>query len=441
MNTPNRSVAVKAATLKKVMHLLDGLSMTEAGKSLYQQIGRMLADYEDACIEHEHTLIASISVLLDAISIHIDPSSRLLNKISLLRARLAPPLDDMELNAIRRALERCADQVTLQENVEERQVKRLLKPMMSAFGLDEPLAQAPGLGAAILGENGPDAVLADDNYSEQVRWSNDITGMGKVEESLSTHEKLLEGLAKSREYGKLLELELATIKHIDEVESFDEKKNVLVGELENILRDHQQLTDYFHTVSTYLEAVQDEGKRLNDELNRVTTLSLTDELTGLPNRRAFIKRVNDEISRAQRYGNSFALTLLDLDRFKPINDNYGHPAGDSVLRCFSKEVLTAFRQNDLVARYGGEEFAVIFPNTLIEGAHQALVKVLTRANELTIQYEQKTIPVPSFSAGLVLYRAGESLESLVARADDALYRAKHAGGNRIEIADSELETT
>ena len=433
-------VAVKAATLKKVMHLLEGLSMTEAGGLLYRQIECILADYEDACIEHEQTLIASISILLDAIAIHIEPSSRLLNNITLLKSRLAPPLDDMELNSIRRALERCADQVTLQEQVDERKIKRLLNPMLSAFGLDDPAVHIPYASEGTDTGKASEAFNAKIDATDRESWNRDIKGVERVMESLDTQEKILEGLAKSREYGKLLEMELATIRHIDKVESFDEKKNVLVGELENLLRDHQQLTDYFHSVSTYLEAVQDEGRRLNDELNRVTTLSLTDELTGLPNRRAFVKRLKDEISRAQRYGNTLALTLLDLDSFKPINDNYGHPAGDAVLRCFSSDALTGFRQNDLVARYGGEEFAVIFPNTSIEGAYQALTKVLHRANEMQLEFQQELISVPSFSAGLVMYRSGESMESIVARVDDALYRAKKAGGNRIDIDVLEAET-
>jgi diguanylate cyclase (GGDEF)-like protein len=200
------------------------------------------------------------------------------------------------------------------------------------------------------------------------------------------------------------------------------------------------LTQYFHTVSNNLEKVQDEGKRLNQELNRVTTLSLTDELTRLPNRRAFTKRLQDEISRTSRYGSSLVLALIDLDHFKSINDNFGHFAGDEILRYYSHNILTAFRQNDLVARYGGEEFAVVFPNTSIEGAYKALLKVLKRANESFMVFEQQNIHLPSFSSGLVIYKSGESLESFVARADDALYSAKNAGRNQIEVV-SEAEMT
>lgn len=432
MSNTNHRVSVRAATLKKVLYVLDGMLTTESDRQAYQQIVHMLSDYEDACIEHEHTFIASISLLLDAISTHLEPNSRLAGKISLLRARLAPPLDDMELNAIRRAIERCADQVTTQSNIGEVQVRRLLNPMLSSFGLEK--AESPDSLALGASQGSFQYVVDQEGIAHN-------QGLEKVMESLSTQKKILEGLAKSREYGKLLELELSTIRHIDEIETFEDKKTALLSELENIVRDHHQLTEYFHTVSSYLETMQNEGKRLNQELSRVTTLSLTDELTGLPNRRAFMKRLKDEISRASRYGNTLALTILDLDHFKSINDGYGHLAGDEILRHYAQNVLTAFRQNDLVARFGGEEFAVIFPNTSVDGAYKALMKVLKRANESNLLFERKNIALPSFSSGLVIYKPGESLESFVSRADDALYNAKKAGRNQVEILEAELEST
>jgi diguanylate cyclase (GGDEF)-like protein len=125
---------------------------------------------------------------------------------------------------------------------------------------------------------------------------------------------------------------------------------------------------------------------------------------------------------------------MDLDDFKPINDNYGHPAGDAVLNTYAKKVLTSFRQHDMVARYGGEEFAVIFPNTESLGALRALEKVQQRAAETICVHDKGSIPLPTFSAGLAVYHQGETMDALIKRADNALYRAKDQGRNCIVTA-------
>jgi diguanylate cyclase (GGDEF)-like protein len=127
------------------------------------------------------------------------------------------------------------------------------------------------------------------------------------------------------------------------------------------------------------------------------------------------------------------LALIDLDKFKEINDKYGHAGGDEVLRVYSKNILSIFRHHDLVARYGGEEFAVLLPNTESEGALRALNKVKNRCNETRWQSNGSIVPVPTFSAGLALYKPGETSTAFVERVDKALYRAKRLGRNRIEI--------
>jgi diguanylate cyclase (GGDEF)-like protein len=108
-----------------------------------------------------------------------------------------------------------------------------------------------------------------------------------------------------------------------------------------------------------------------------------------------------------------------------------------VLRVFAGEILSIFRHHDLVARYGGEEFAVLLPNTHVEGAMRALRKVQKRAQETSFQQEGSTLPLPSFSAGLSLYRPGETPENFIQRADHAMYRAKRLGRNRIETDQAE----
>jgi diguanylate cyclase (GGDEF)-like protein len=142
----------------------------------------------------------------------------------------------------------------------------------------------------------------------------------------------------------------------------------------------------------------------------------TDELTALPNRRAWDEAVEREMSRAQRTGEPLCLALLDLDHFKAYNDLHGHQAGDQHLRRTAAAWRRELRTIDVLARYGGEEFGVLLPSCDIGRAQEVLERV--RAATPNDQ---------SASAGVVAYDGRESAESVLARADAALYRAKHAG--------------
>ena len=135
----------------------------------------------------------------------------------------------------------------------------------------------------------------------------------------------------------------------------------------------------------------------------------------------------------QRYGFPLSFVLIDLDHFKSVNDEHGHGAGDEVLRVYSKNILSIFRHHDMVARYGGEEFAVLLPNTDSDGTIRALNKVRRRAAETRWQTNGAAYTVPTFSAGVSLYKPGESVSAFIERADKALYRAKRLGRNRIEL--------
>jgi diguanylate cyclase (GGDEF)-like protein len=124
---------------------------------------------------------------------------------------------------------------------------------------------------------------------------------------------------------------------------------------------------------------------------------------------------------------------MDLDFFKRINDLRGHAAGDDVLRCYSDDVLSIFRHHDLVARYGGEEFAVLLPNTEQDGVVCALNKVRRRLAEVAQARGDEAVGLPTFSAGVAQFQAGETTSSLIERADSALYAAKRKGRDRTEV--------
>ncbi len=153
-----------------------------------------------------------------------------------------------------------------------------------------------------------------------------------------------------------------------------------------------------------------------DLLARLQSTARTDPLTGLPNRRVWDEDLEREITRARRHGGSLCLAMLDLDRFKAFNDEYGHQAGDQLLAASAAAWRPALRATDTIARYGGEEFALLLPHS----DHEAALTVVERLLEV--------VPLgQTASAGIAVWDGTEPAEALLARADAALYRAKGAG--------------
>jgi diguanylate cyclase (GGDEF)-like protein len=163
----------------------------------------------------------------------------------------------------------------------------------------------------------------------------------------------------------------------------------------------------------------------------VRALTLTDELTGLHNRRFFDRELKRETERARRFGRSLALILLDVDHFKAYNDTFGHRAGDDALRHVAAHLADAVpRRLDAVARYGGEEFVVLLAETDAEGAW--LVAERIRESLETSDRFRCRLTV---SAGIAATQGDDcEAESLIERADGALYLAKREGRNRVRVA-------
>ncbi len=165
-----------------------------------------------------------------------------------------------------------------------------------------------------------------------------------------------------------------------------------------------------------------------------TRLSITDGLTSLWNRRHFDLSLAGEVQRGVRFGSPFSVVLLDLDRFKPINDRYGHQAGDAALVEVAHRLTSAIRDVDLVARFGGDEFGLILPNTGLAGALRLAQKVLGVLREAPMEFDGAVLTLCA-SAGVASYpEHGKNGRQLVAAADAALYRAKRGGGGRVEHA-------
>jgi len=161
-------------------------------------------------------------------------------------------------------------------------------------------------------------------------------------------------------------------------------------------------------------------------LSKIKGQSLTDGLTQLANRRALDKRLQHEIARVVRYKQDFSFLLVDIDHFKQYNDQFGHPAGDEVLRAVARMLRSTARSTDLVARYGGEEFGIVLACTEIGGARITAERICTAIAGL----EWNRRPVTVSVGGATISSAEMTVESLIAAADNALYRAKRSGRNR-----------
>ncbi|MGV3620248.1 MAG: diguanylate cyclase [Archangium sp.] len=163
---------------------------------------------------------------------------------------------------------------------------------------------------------------------------------------------------------------------------------------------------------------------------RLRELATTDELTGALNRRRLFEVGEQLREHAVRYSRPFALAMLDLDRFKTINDTWGHGVGDKALRLVSDVIRKELRTTDSLGRYGGEELVVLFSETTLEEAQLATERIRSAVGRAMLWHDEKRVPL-SISGGVVSWRDGELLEELVKRADDALYQAKAGGRNKV----------
>ena len=171
---------------------------------------------------------------------------------------------------------------------------------------------------------------------------------------------------------------------------------------------------------------------LEKALRAIQELATRDELTGVHNRRHLLDMLRHEKNRCARTGATFCISVVDLDFFKQINDKYGHQAGDDVLRGFCRSTAQRMRTADYFGRYGGEEFLLILTDTNLEGARIVADRLRRETEQLGFTDVNPDLRI-SVSIGLAQHQPGDEIEQTLQRADDALYRAKAAGRNRVEM--------
>ena len=220
----------------------------------------------------------------------------------------------------------------------------------------------------------------------------------------------------------------AFIQLIHLLEQFKNRSDSLIREKDAIVKELVESKKLLEKYSNNLEEMVEQRTEI------LKWLSITDTLTGLYNRRYFIEQIELEFKRAKRYNRDLSILMLDIDHFKMVNDSYGHQIGDIVLRKISSIIINQLRDSDMAFRYGGEEFMVILPETKPEDAMNVAKRMKQEIMQTEHNYHTNSFKVTA-SIGIVSVKdmigAFETVDDIIKKVDDNLYKAKNSGRNTI----------
>jgi diguanylate cyclase (GGDEF)-like protein len=204
---------------------------------------------------------------------------------------------------------------------------------------------------------------------------------------------------------------------------------------EIVLQLNEQIRQYqaeSETARKFAHRKHAEAEGVKAQANEIAQI---DPLTFLPNRRMIVRELQDEVLRSERYHTQFSVSVVDVDHFKKVNDTYGHLAGDEVLRQVGAKIKEQIRHPDIAGRYGGEEFLILLPNSGAHAAEEQAARLCQCLREMVIRLDQQTVQV-TISIGIAELKVGtDTWESLLKRADAAMYEAKNRGRDRWEVAE------
>lgn len=254
--------------------------------------------------------------------------------------------------------------------------------------------------------------------------SNHSTAVTALSDAVSQHvSKMHHSLNKDQ---GLQQLKQEVSLHINEIqralENFHKKES-----------DVDSLGEQLRDLLAHVQSVENESQKTKVMLEQERYKATHDALTSLPNREAYAERVWQEYQRYKRYQHPLTLAVCDIDYFKKINDNYGHQAGDKVLKLFAKLLSTRLREVDFVGRYGGEEFVILLPETSADQALGVLDKIRAAVSTTPFRFRNEPVQI-SASFGIAAFQEQDQVETVFARADKALYEAKRKGRNCCVVA-------
>ncbi|HLW91267.1 MAG TPA: GGDEF domain-containing protein [Roseiarcus sp.] len=229
-------------------------------------------------------------------------------------------------------------------------------------------------------------------------------------------------------YGDSLERANRDLPSLDKPEQVRAVVSLLIDE-------NEKIQDKMNELSKSLEASRAQVAKLRSNLAEANEMGLRDPLTSLGNRRFFDTNLQKEIVEAQSESSDMCLVIADLDHFKKVNDRFGHPVGDMVLKLFGELLSSNIKGRDTAARYGGEEFALIFPKTKLDDAALITdqIRAQLEAKQWMLSQSGQRIGQITASFGVARLKRGETAEALLKRVDAKLYEAKVSGRNRVVI--------
>ena len=440
-----------SSAAQRVLLILDELKASRAGAIVYQQIERILKDSEQDHAEREQVFRYWLSSFLDAYSQHLKQDTPLYVQTRLIQKQLENPLALTELKSLRRYIDMYAMHSARLQHYDHTVLQKAIQPLLAYYAVDSSQSIEPQETSVDQKREHekPEHQTTVENLTEELLSPDDPETERKIASTyrryLNTQQqnaekvqqmlaqRIQETIEENRQFGSMLDSVSNGLQEAENMQDIQLLRKCLLEDVGSLSQTHHTLIDKLSETKSYLRVIETDSRKLSDELARVRMLSMTDELTELPNRRAFMRRLEDEVGRTKRYGFRMVLVMMDLDNFKTVNDRFGHAGGDAVLCTYANDILTVFRQHDMVARYGGEEFAVLLPNTDEHGAQAALNKVRRQVAETRCAHEEDIIDIPTFSAGMTMFVNGDAPANLIQRADEALYTAKRLGRNRTEV--------